>query len=59
MKIVLNFEHIATRIPYNIQLTVKQNILYRLGFKGTVIDQAMSDFGISDYEYFFEGVTYA
>ncbi len=58
MNIVLNFEHIATRIPHNIKLTWRQNILFRLGFKDKVIDEAMEFWGISDYEYFYEGETY-
>tara|TARA_B100002019_G_scaffold289755_1_gene306026 strand:- start:252 stop:437 length:186 start_codon:yes stop_codon:yes gene_type:complete len=57
--IVANFEHIATRIPHNVKLTFKQNILFRLGFKDKVIDEVMDDWDISEYEYFYEGVTYA
>ena len=59
MHIYLNFEHIATRIPYNVRLSFTQNIRYRLGFKDKVIDEAMLFWGISEYDYFYEGATYA
>ena len=58
MSIVLNFEHIATRIPHNIKLTWRQNILFRLGFKDKVIDEAMAFWDISEYDYFYDGATY-
>ena len=57
MNLVMNFEHIATKIPYNVKLTLKQNILFRLGFENKIIDEVMNFVGISDYEYFYEGVT--
>ena len=57
MNLVMNFEHIATQIPYNVKLTLRQNILFRLGFENKIIDEVMAQSEISDYEYFYEGVT--
>lgn len=59
MKLVMNFEHIATRIPHNVTLTMRQNILYRLGFKDKIIDEVMDFAGISEYEFFYDGVSNA
>lgn len=55
--LVMNFEHIATRIPHNVRLTFRQNILFRFGFQDKVIDEVMHFWDISEYEYFYEGVT--
>jgi len=50
----MQFEHIATRMPLNIRLSFRQNMLFKLGFKNKVIDEVM-DF-IGEYDYFYEGV---
>ncbi len=50
----MQFEHIATRVPLNIKLSFRQNLLFKLGFKNKVIDEVM-DF-IGEYDYFYEGV---
>tara|TARA_B100001094_G_C18190316_1_gene806726 strand:- start:4005 stop:4181 length:177 start_codon:yes stop_codon:yes gene_type:complete len=55
---VMNFEHIATRIPMNVPMTFRESILYKLGFKDRVIDKVMSKWALSELEYFYEGVTY-
>ena len=57
MNLVMNFEHIATKIPYNVKLTLRQNILFRLGFENKIVDEVMDFVGISDYDYFYEGVS--
>ena len=51
---IMQFEHIATRVPLNIRLSFRQNLLFKLGFKNKVIDEVM-DF-IGEYDYFYEGV---
>ncbi len=51
---IMQFEHIATRMPLNIRLSFRQNMLFKLGFKNKVIDEVM-DF-IGEYDYFYEGV---
>ena len=51
---IMQFEHIATRVPLNIRLSFRQNLLFKLGFKSKVIDEVM-DF-IGEYDYFYEGV---
>jgi len=51
---IMQFEHIATRVPLNIRLSFRQNMLFKLGFKNKVIDEVM-DF-IGEYDYFYEGV---
>jgi|TARA_B100001094_G_scaffold159220_1_gene154117 hypothetical protein len=51
---IMQFEHIATRVPLNIKLSFRQNLLFKLGFKNKVIDEVM-DF-IGEYDYFYEGV---
>jgi len=50
----MQFEHIATRVPLNIKLSFRQNLLFKLGFKNKVIDEVM-DF-IGEYDYYYEGV---
>jgi len=50
----MQFEHIATRMPLNIRLSFRQNMLFKLGFKNKIIDEVM-DF-IGEYDYFYEGV---
>jgi len=50
----MQFEHIATRVPLNIKLSFRQNLLFKLGFKNKVINEVM-DF-IGEYDYFYEGV---
>jgi len=50
----MQFEHIATRVPLNIKLSFRQNLLFKLGFKNKVNDEVM-DF-IGEYDYFYEGV---
>jgi len=54
---VMHFEHIATRIPLNVQLTFIESILYKLGFKDRIIDRVMSKNAISELDYFYDGVT--
>lgn len=51
---IMQFEHIATRVPLNIKLSFRQNLLFKLGFKNKVINEVM-DF-IGEYDYFYEGV---
>lgn len=53
---VMNFEHIATKIPMNVPMTFKESILYKLGFKNRVIDSVMLKWNLSDLDYFYEGV---
>tara|TARA_B100000614_G_scaffold203782_1_gene185331 strand:+ start:523 stop:696 length:174 start_codon:yes stop_codon:yes gene_type:complete len=55
---VMNFEHIATRIPLNVRVDIWNIILYNIGLKNRAITNVMDNYEISDYEYFFEGVTY-
>lgn len=57
MNLTMNFEHIATHIPYNVNLTLRQNILFRLGFENKIVDEVMEFVGISEMDYFYEGVT--
>ena len=59
MKLVMNFEHIATRIPHNVRLTLRQNLLFRLGFENKVIDEVMDFADISEYDFFYDGVSNA
>ena len=54
---VMNFEHIATRIPMNVGMTFKESILYKLGFKDKVIESVMAKHNISSLDFFYEGVT--
>ena len=51
---IMQFEHIATRVPLNIRLSFRQNMLFKLGFKNKVIDEVMGFIG--EYDYFYEGV---
>ena len=53
---VMNFEHIATKIPMNVKMTFIESLLYKLGFKNRVIDSVMSKWNLSDLDYFYEGV---
>ena len=53
----MNFEHIATKIPLNVKMTFKETILFKLGYKGRVIDSIMAKNSISELDYFYEGVT--
>lgn len=53
---IMQFEHIATNIPLNVRMTFTQSMLYKLGFKDTIIDQVMADNKISMLDYFYEGV---
>ena len=53
---IMQFEHIATRIPLNVRMTFIQSVLYKLGFKDKIIDEVMDDNQISDLDYFYEGV---
>ena len=53
----MNFEHIATKIPLNVKMTFKETILFKLGYKGRVIDSIMNKNSISELDYFYEGVT--
>ena len=55
---VMNFEHIATRIPLNVRVDTWNIILYNIGLKNRAINNIMDEYEISDYEYFYEGVTY-
>tara|TARA_B100000902_G_scaffold197936_1_gene188900 strand:- start:1437 stop:1610 length:174 start_codon:yes stop_codon:yes gene_type:complete len=55
---VMNFEHMATRIPLNVRVDIWNIILYNIGFKNRAINNIMDEYEISDYEYFYEGVTY-
>ncbi len=54
---IMNFEHIATRIPLNVRMSFSESILYKLGFKDRVIDRVMSKNAISELDYFYDGVT--
>ena len=54
----MNFEHIATRIPLNVRVDIWNIILYNIGLKNRAITNVMDNYEISDYEYFYEGVTY-
>lgn len=54
---VMNFEHIATRIPLNVRMSFSESILYKLGFKDRVIDRVMLKNAISELDYFYDGVT--
>ena len=51
---IMQFEHVATRMPLNVRLSFRQGLLFRLGFKNKVIDEVM-DF-VGEYDYFYEGV---
>ena len=51
---IMQFEHIATRMPLNVRLSLRQNLLFRLGFENKIIDEVMAFVG--EYDYFYEGV---
>lgn len=59
IKLMMNFEHIATTIPHNVPMTFIESILYRIGFENRMIDQVMEKWDIREEDYFFEGVTNA
>ena len=48
---VMNFEHIATRIPMNVRMTFWEVVLYNIGFKDKAIDSVMTRYQIMDEEY--------
>lgn len=51
---IMQFEHIATRVPLNVRMSFRQRLLFRLGFKNKVIDEIMGFVG--EYDYFYDGV---
>ena len=53
---IMQFEHIVTRIPLNVRMTVRQSVMYKIGFKYKIIDEIMRDNNISEYEFFSNGV---
>tara|TARA_Y100000401_G_scaffold102145_1_gene92209 strand:- start:368 stop:541 length:174 start_codon:yes stop_codon:yes gene_type:complete len=55
---VMNFEHIATRIPLNVRVDIISFLCYNIGFKNKAIDRVMKFYDIDENEYFYEGVTY-
>lgn len=55
---VMNFEHIATRIPLNVRVDMISFLCYNIGLKDKAIDRVMKFYNIDIDEYFFEGVTY-
>jgi len=54
----MNFEHIATTVPYNCDMHFSDRILWHLGFTDFVTTRIMNRYEITYYDFDFIGVTY-
>ena len=54
---IINFEHIATRTPYNCDMHLSDRIMWALGFENYVITKIMNRYKITWFDFDFNGVT--
>jgi hypothetical protein len=54
---IMNFEHIATRTPYNCDMHLFDRILFSLGFEDYIITKIMNRYEITHYDFDYLGVT--